>query len=136
MPGQVYVFNCYNESGVFGVGNTNTGKIAAWGAPSSQNPYQPVAVAVQRIKHADERTPNTPAFANGDVGSENPCTMSWDSFTANINNIHIPGPSDPRPVSIDDDLILYFTWNKSFLMDTRGFVIATYPYTPMPLRRR
>lgn len=117
MPGDVYVFNCYNEPiNTFNIANLNAGSIPGWSATAATL-YTPAELKVPRTKYpADDKA----TFA---IGS-NQVAALWDSFTGSTD-VEIPDPKD-SDVSLDDDLILFLTKNEAILLTTRGFVKNTF----------
>ncbi len=121
LSGKVYVFNSYNEAiSSLSIHGYAAGSIKAWAAKTTENPYQPCALEVGRVRHADELS--SAGFAYGD----NQIVIPWDSFQGTAT-IKIPSPADR--VSGDDDLILYVCVNKAILLDARGFVLDTFDVT-------
>jgi len=121
MPGKVYCFNAYNETiNQLNVNGLSAGTVAGW-STTAGTLYTPVALAVTRARHGDGQS--APVFPND---MTTPLRIDWDSFTVqtSINLVGLPN------VSLDDDLILYFSVNQMTLMTTRGFVLLSVQYSP------
>ncbi len=111
MPGNITVFNSYNEPVTqLSVGGYAAGDIAGWSQTAPR--YTPSQLVVARSKDRGTKA----SFAIG----ANQVSIPWNSFTG-LCTVKIPDP-ETSPVSLDDDLILYLTVNKAFLLTTRGFV--------------
>lgn len=123
MPGQVTVFNCFNEPVAnLSVSGFPAGAIPGWsaGGTSPAPPkYTPSSITVPRTKYAG----STVSFAIGD----NPLIIPWDSFTGR-GTITVPSSvPGAGPISLDQDLMLYLTANEAFLTTQFGYVVATCP---------
>jgi len=117
MPGNVMVFNIYNEPVTnLLVGNNNAGNIAGWATGPNPPQYTPSGLPVKRTKYPSDESAS---FAYGD----NPMVFPWHSRTGKTT-VNIPVST-----SLDDDLILYLSQNEAILLTARGVVISTSTVT-------
>lgn len=118
MPGSVYVFNLYNEPITnLTIGGYPAGSINGYSNGSGAPRYTPASLSVPRTKYPA----GSAAFAIGD----NSVVIPWDSFRG-MAMVTIPNPGT-APVSLDDPLILLLAVNEAILLNTRGYVLSTFP---------
>ncbi len=119
MPGQVYLFNLFNEPiGNLVVNGYPAGNIAGYATGGTGTPiYTPASLAVPRSKSQGAAA----SFAIGD----NLVVLAWDSFSG-TTTVTVPDPAQ-TPVSLDDPLLLLIAVNQAMLMSARGYLLASFP---------
>lgn len=119
MPGNVYVFNLYNEPITnLAVAGYTAGSVNGYANGSTGTPiYTPASLAVPRSKSPG----GSASFAIGD----NPVVIPWDSF---LGRVTITTPDPTRyPISLNDPLILLLAVSHAILLTTRGYLLSTFP---------